>query len=371
VGKSEHQAGSLGYRPSLDGLRGLAILVVVAYNLHWGLPGGYLGVDLFFVLSGFLITSLLLEEYRRNNRIDFRSFYMRRALRLLPALMFMLALLCLGSLILHSREQAEENFLASLIALFYFGNWVLAAGGFHILGTLAHTWSLAVEEQFYMAWPPVLAVLLNLQRPRRILGCLGLAIVMSALWRLQLSLSGAPPYRMYAGTDTRADALLLGCLLSFLLYRTKARSWSCFKARFGVTACAVFMAVTLFLPPDSAYFMTCGGFTAVAVTASLLLGHIVVYPDGILSRGFSFRPLVILGKVSYGLYLWHVVLGHFVDSGRTGLDGFALATLQGVVIAAAVAFSWFFIEQPALRLKKRWSRVETAGKVLDCKTDSI
>jgi peptidoglycan/LPS O-acetylase OafA/YrhL len=356
----------LGYRPVLDGFRGLAILLVVVFNFGWGLRGGYIGVDLFFVLSGFLITSLLLEERGARGRIAFGAFYMRRALRLLPALLFLLLSFSLVSAVLISPEDARENYLASLAALFYVGNWVLGLGhgrNYELMGALAHTWSLSVEEQFYLVWPPIMAIVLSRGGGAKAVGrAAGLGVLIAALWRATLVSSGAHPLRIYAGTDTRADALLMGCLMAALFSLgvlslgpvRRAAAWTSWGSLLSILVGAVLLP----LNDDPAMEMV--GFLLVAVLGAVLLSSLVALPEGPVGRIFSWPPLVAMGRVSYGLYLWHVVVAAFLTEERLGVSYPAAQVLRILALGVVVAFSWYAIERPALRLKRRWARV---GKV--------
>jgi peptidoglycan/LPS O-acetylase OafA/YrhL len=347
----------------LDGFRGLAILLVVVSNFGWGLRGGYIGVDLFFVLSGFLITSLLLEERAARGGIAFGAFYMRRALRLLPALLFLLLAFCLVSTVLTSPEDARENYLASLAALFYVGNWVLGLGQgrhYELMGALAHTWSLSVEEQFYLLWPPVLALILSAGGgAKTVARAAGVGVLAAVLWRAILVSSGAHPLRIYAGTDTRADALLMGCLMAALFslglftrgWIRRAAAWTSWVALLCLLAGAAL------LPLNDDPTMEMVGFFAVAIFAAVLMSSLVVLPGGPVGKVFSWGPLVAVGRVSYGVYLWHVVVAAFVTQERLGLPSPGVQLLRVLATAAVVVFSWYAIERPALRLKKRWTRI--------------
>lgn len=363
------RSAHLGYRPVLDGFRGLAILLVVVFNFGWGLGGGYIGVDLFFVLSGFLITSLLLEERAVKGRIAFGAFYMRRALRLLPALLFLLLLFCLASTVLTSPADARENYLASLAALFYVGNWVLGlgqGGNYELMGALAHTWSLSVEEQFYLVWPPLLALVLSLGKgTKAVAWTAGAGVLAAAIWRVTLVGSGAHPLRIYAGTDTRADALLLGCFVAALFsLGLFSRGWIR-RAAAGASWVALFcvLAGAALLPPNSNPTMERVGFLLVAVFAAVLLCSLLVLPDGLLAKVFSWRPLVVVGRVSYGVYLWHVVVAAFITEDRLGLPSPGVQILRILGTGLAVGFSWLAVERPALRLKKRWTRIGNRREV--------
>jgi peptidoglycan/LPS O-acetylase OafA/YrhL len=199
--------------PSLDGLRGLAILAVMLNNARY-LPGGFLGVDIFFVLSGFLITALLLQEWQRTGTIRLGAFYARRALRLLPALFALLALVLVAPGLFYLAAPPWKD---AAIAALYATNWVNAFS-LRNMAILDHTWSLTVEEQFYVLWPPLVPVLLALRVRRRwILSMVLLGISVSTSLRLLLWDGPASIKRLYYGLGTRLDALLVGCLVALLV----------------------------------------------------------------------------------------------------------------------------------------------------------
>jgi peptidoglycan/LPS O-acetylase OafA/YrhL len=204
---------NLRYVPELDGIRGFAILAVIMYHAH--VPffrGGFIGVDIFFVLSGFLITSLLVREFNSRQHIDLKNFYVRRILRLVPALVVFLASFASISMLMLDADKARSNIIDTLIALFYVTNWSWA---FHIHPPefLAHTWSLAIEEQFYFIWPVLLITLLRLARSHmNVIFSVILLLLSSWLTRIFLAVGGASLDRLYNGLDTRGDELLVGCL---------------------------------------------------------------------------------------------------------------------------------------------------------------
>jgi peptidoglycan/LPS O-acetylase OafA/YrhL len=210
----------LGYRPALDGLRALAVIAVFAYHAELGWArAGFLGVDVFFVLSGYLITALLLAERRREGRIDLRRFWARRARRLLPAVVVLLAAVAVAVPLL-APDQAARIRADLVAALAYVSNWWLIVGEqsyFEAAGRpplLQHLWSLAVEEQFYLLWPPVLALAVRRRSSRRLVKPLLAAAVASAVVMALLFQPYSDPSRVYYGTDTRAVALLLGAALA-------------------------------------------------------------------------------------------------------------------------------------------------------------
>ena len=203
----------LGRRPGLDGLRGLAILSILLF--HSGCPwwrGGFVGVDLFFALSGFLISSILLADYRGLGHVSYGRFYIRRALRLLPAMLTFLVAFALMSI---AKSTDPYHSLGDcLIVLCYMANWTRAFGTGRP-DRLGHTWSLSIEEQFYLLWPVTLETILRTCKTYR-RSVQVLAIVILGVWLLRAAMlaSGAHPLRIYSGLDTRADALLVGCLLA-------------------------------------------------------------------------------------------------------------------------------------------------------------
>ncbi len=199
----------LGYIPALDGIRAVAILLVMCVHANVPfIPGGFIGVDIFFVLSGFLITALLLKEFDEHAVIHFKKFYMRRILRLLPALVVMLITLNLLSLILLNAAERQSNLIDSFIALFYMSNWAFVFN-LRPLFFLTHTWSLSIEEQFYILWPVVLLIILRKHSSReKVFGTvLGLAMA-SWLWRVILTVTTLSYGRVFFSLDTRLDGLL-------------------------------------------------------------------------------------------------------------------------------------------------------------------
>jgi acyltransferase-like protein len=201
---------SLGYQPALDGLRAVSIVAVLAHHSHW-LSGGYLGVDVFFTLSGFLITALLTEEFARTGTITLRLFYARRALRLLPALL-VLVVVCAGTLLATVPEYGPLVLHQAAAVLFYVANWAWVIDV--PLGVLSHTWSLGVEEQFYLLWPCALLVMLRVSSPRRLFAMTLVLAGAGAAWRHALVQAGARFEHIQRGLDAHGDALLIGCALS-------------------------------------------------------------------------------------------------------------------------------------------------------------
>jgi peptidoglycan/LPS O-acetylase OafA/YrhL len=322
----------LGYRPALDGLRGVAVLLVIAQHAEVPLMerAGGVGVTMFFVLSGFLITSILLDEHERTGRTDLVRFLFRRAKRLLPALIAFLASMAVlgvatGQLVLPT--------------LLYYTNWIFALDG--PVRPMVHVWSLSIEEQFYAVWP--LAFIVFIRRPRRaFLIVLGLCIVASAGGRIISTLSGEPYWWQFFATHLRADALLAGCALALGFSRMPYR-----PSRMTV-GLAIAALVVASVPVSRALHTTVG--IPLAIAGSIVLISIAAQREG---RILSWRPLVYVGSISYGLYLWH---WPFVWSGLEG--GVAPWQMLALVIAAlwVAAVSHRFIERPFLKSARPFAR---------------
>jgi peptidoglycan/LPS O-acetylase OafA/YrhL len=323
----------LGYVPTLDGLRGIAIASVVLY--HAGLlPGGFLGVDLFFVLSGFLITTLLLEERAANGRVNLRAFYVRRARRLLPGLLALLLLLALWALV---ARPVDAPLLEDIgLTLAYVAN-IYRAYFHHFAEPLSMMWSLAQEEQFYLFWPALLLALLRFTKRRSIVVGCALGLVALWAWRVGLVLDGASVRRIRFSPDTHFDPLLIGCLLAFCWRRLP---------RLGAVALVGFLAEE-FVARDVSRLVLAAGAPVAAVAAALVVGDA--------ARGrmrvLEWRPLVWLGKISYSVYVWQALAFLAVEQ----LD-LSVAGTRFIAITFAVALgaaSYRFVEQPFRRRRSQ------------------
>jgi peptidoglycan/LPS O-acetylase OafA/YrhL len=357
------------HQPGLDGLRGLAVLAVIAY--HAGVPfaqrGGAIGVTLFFVLSGYLITTLLLREIAASSRVRLVNFYARRALRLLPAMVLVVAAVSVYAVWFAPAGQGDQHLRAVPYVLLYLGNWYRAFHGFGSLGALDHTWSLSVEEQFYLLWPPVVVVVLLAARVRRRwrVRLLAVALVGSVLPLVVRLLLWAGPAtsgaRVYNGTDTIADALMMGCALALCMDLAAGPGAGRPGAdRLRRALRLAFWPATALLVADAVFRL--GGHSRAAVTFDLLwgptvfglasavvVGHVVVRSPAAL----RWAPLRAVGLISYGLYLWHYPLLRIVAA--RAADGHASAggRLLAVVLAfLAAVLSYALVERPLLRLKR-------------------
>jgi len=340
--------------PALDGLRGLAILLVIAHHqlIPFSVKGGFLGVDLFFVLSGFLITTLLVTEFETTKTISFRNFYARRALRLGPALLVYLVVCLVVTYHSHLMELTRELKLIG-IALAYSTNWRMAFSWDTSLDPTAIIWSLSIEEQFYLLWPVLfLACLLVKFKRLHIVAVLSLAILSIFFHRYLLWRSGVELNRLYYGTDTRADAPLVGCLIALIpAWRLSVSARKCLRMAGVLSALGLAYLVATVHFTDKVLY--CGGYTGVAVMAGLLTWSAANAPARMLAACLESYPLRWLGKISYGLYLWHWLL--LKTTTFYYLAGKGDPWVRFVVAIAVSALSFYLIERPFTKLKTRFA----------------
>lgn len=349
---------SLPYRPALDGLRGIAVAAVVIYHVAPSvLRGGWLGVDLFFVLSGFLITSLLLTEHKRWGRISLAGFWAARARRLLPSLIVVLLAVLAASMFLAQPGRRGAIATDVLATLAYVANWRFLLGDEQYFNAIAmpspvrHAWSLSIEEQYYFFFPLVLtALLLMIRRRATLAAALVLAATASALWMAYLYVPGIDPSRVYYGTDTRIFELLIGAAAGALLGNHEFAQPSRWRidrplAILAWPAIVLFVLATIVVDENNPFVFRGG----LAVICLILVVPVVTASSpqpSAFQRAFSWEPLRQLGLISYALYLWHWPVIVFASSDRIGLPPVLLAVLQ---IAVSVALAWLtvrFVERP-------------------------
>lgn len=347
------------YYPSLDGLRTVAVGIVLA--AHGGIPyfrSGGVGVDIFFVLSGFLITTILTTERARTGTINFRNFYARRFLRLGPALFLTCAVAGMGMFALEGRFPGTEI----AFALSYTANWALALYKFH-LTWLNHCWSLSIEEQFYLIWP---LVILGLDR--------GTASPRTKMWMLiggALLIAGYRASRVgvYSderinfGLDTRMDVLMTGAALAYFVQGlggagindTISKGLGRFLAPLALTGIfAVIHFVTWYSP-----WMGWIGYVLVAGAAVVVVADLVLGRHSLLARVLAIRPMIFVGKISYGLYLLHLPIYYMVDDLLPGVPLPVRVGLKVSVSIAAATASYYLVEERFLRLKGSFESVPT------------
>jgi len=347
------------YMPGLDGLRALAVLAVIAYHLNLGwAPGGLLGVGVFFTLSGYLITDLLLGQHEITGRLQLTDFWLRRARRLLPALFVMLAVVAAWVTLL-DRDQLPVIRGAVASSAAYVGNWWLIAqhssyfAQFAPPMPLGHLWSLAVEEQFYLIWPWLLLLGLRWARGRRrtrtrLAAATLLLAAVSALAMALLYRPGYDPTRIYDGTDTRAFAVLIGAALAFVWPSRHLGSDVTETARWildgiGITGLAV-IAVLVWRTSEYSPFLYRGGMVLLSVGTALTVG-VAASPASRLGVLLGIRPLRWIGVRSYGIYLWHYPI-IVLTTPANGRDGLARGALQVAAAFGVAALSWRFVEEP-------------------------
>jgi peptidoglycan/LPS O-acetylase OafA/YrhL len=341
----------LGYRPALDGVRALAITLVVLRHATGFPADGALGVDIFFVLSGFLITSLLLDERVRYGAVSLKNFYRRRALRLLPALFVVLAFVLCVSVVAYLRHGTSlaKPIFGVVAGAGYFTNIALTtkAGVVAMPSSLTHLWSLAAEEQFYVVWPVLLFVVLR-ARLRLALWMLVAALVVATAQQLRLYFEDAWGPRLLFGVDTRSTSIVVGCLLALLLASDARSRVEVVGKRVAPIAIPVLVLLVV-LDLDKAMFagplLLAGIATAVLILRAL---------DGtsLLSKALALSPLVFLGRISYSLYLWHIPI--LLLFGVTRSE-FTSLTIPAVATAVACATaSYYLVEMPFLRRKRKF-----------------
>jgi peptidoglycan/LPS O-acetylase OafA/YrhL len=355
----------IAYQPALDGVRALAVVVVLLFHAEVpGFSGGYLGVSVFFTLSGFLITSLLLAEHAEHGSISMSAFYSRRVRRLLPA-----SLVCLGAIVLLSAVSDLFSGVAELRreivgCLLQISNWVFLAGegsyqqifqgASGSRSPVEHFWSLSIEEQFYWVWPPTVALLLHRARTRRgrLIALGGLTAAFAVAAPVIAVVWGADA--AYWATPARVAEILVGALLALMVAGRSVPQRLAWLAPAALVALAICI-VTFPAAGGPAYE---GWLPLVGAGSGALIWGLQT--ESPLRRLLSTRPLVWLGGISYGVYLYHWPIYLIADSQRTGLDGWRLVLLQLGITLAVAQISYVLIEQP-IRRKRDAPRRATLG----------
>ena len=355
------------YLPSIDSLRALAVLAVIIYHVDVNyLPGGFLGVDLFFVLSGYLISSLIIKEYRKTGSLNLYNFYIRRARRLLPAVYFMITV-GLVVMVLFNEVLLRKSHLDAIFGYIYSSNWWYI---FHKLdyfdsfgaqSPFKHLWSLAIEEQFYMIFP-LLFLLVNRKKKSKdgtyklnknfLYVVLGLILVSLIAHILLFDINNIS--RIYFGTDTRAFSLLVGVVGAILypmerLYAKVTPQQNMLYSVVSLVSIATLITVMIYTSEYNTLLYR-GGFLLVAI-----LGLIVIISSGkqhtLMSRLLSFKPVVFIGKISYSLYLWHFpVLVLTTPVSEIGNPNIIFVILRVVLTFVLATASYMFVETPIRKL---------------------
>jgi peptidoglycan/LPS O-acetylase OafA/YrhL len=318
----------LAYDAALEGLRGIAIIAVILLHMNNQLfPGGWIGVDVFFVLSGYLITSVLRNEVEARGAVDLKRFHWHRILRLMPALWCLL--LTLLPLLLFKHQEKLGAWIASAS---YTMNWYRAFewGPDYVLG---HTWSLAAEQQFYVLWP-LAFILIRGRRP--VVWLMALALTTTA-WRFYLAGTGASPIRTYNDFFAHADPLLMGCILALVKVPKSLAQVCSYLWWLWLSAFLIFVATV-------SYGEWFGDTAGISLGGLIGVALLLASPQGPIRGILTWRPLVFTGKISYAFYLWHFPL----------LNWHRLPPLLAVVAAYLIAtLSYFTVERYFRRLKNR------------------
>jgi peptidoglycan/LPS O-acetylase OafA/YrhL len=346
-----HEQSAARHLPALDGLRGLALLGVLFFHANGLLPGGYLGVDLFFVLSGFLITSLLLSEHARKGHIALSAFWVRRARRLFPALLSLMPAIAIYSHFYAKSAELTQIRGDALATLAYVANWrtIFSHKSYWDLFTtpspLEHTWSLSIEEQFYVVWPLVVVAALHFRA--RVLLVLSIALAAASATAMLALFDPENVSRVYLGTDTRATAILLGAVLACVLpmnVEFSRRSIRLLDA-FGVGS-LIFLGVCWWSLEGQDPRLYHGGFWLTEIASLFLITCAVAGQPSFVARALAFKPLTLVGTISYGLYLWHWPVDVFLNADRVHVGGMKLVAIQIVVTFSIATFSYFVLEKP-------------------------
>ena len=331
------------------------MIAVIAAHAHvsW-LHGGGVGVDIFFGISGFLITFLLIREARKYGRIDLRNFWLRRLLRLMPALIVLIVCVDIFAVVvtqLRPNAYLSQSLAASPSVLLYFSNWMIVATDSAYLGWFGPLWSLSVEEQFYFLWPLVVVLAFRTRRPLAVLAGVGGAIALGAVVLRFIVFDGTDVYRTF-GTDFRVDMLLAGVLLAIAMHAGLHTVVKKFSA-VAVAPAVLFLATVAVVVPEFGAAGTSEatriyytyGLPVVGLSTVTVIGFIVTHQTAGFTRALSWKPLEYTGRISYGMYLWHypIIMGI-----NAVLDVNASVTF---VLALALTYSfasvsWFYVERP-------------------------
>jgi peptidoglycan/LPS O-acetylase OafA/YrhL len=352
------------YHPALDGIRALAVLAIILYhdNYSW-VKGAFLSVDTFFLLSGFLITTLLILEYRRRAAIKLTSFYERRARRLLPALLLLIAVMAIYNHVVvlpWDRLNVRNDMFASL---FYFANWRFIADKqgyfelFQVASPLRHMWTLAIEEQYYLIWPLIVFGCMRLARGSvKVLVGFCIVGVFASIYAMQARFVVGDPSAAYYATDARAHTILIGALtaIALLSFPPSARAGRVL----ALIAIPAFF-FTLFLwywasGTSSTYYH--GGSPLYAIMGAFIMAGAL--QPGLVQRILAFGPLPWIGRISYGLYLWHWPITVWLIPTRLHVGDTELVMLRLALTFAAATLSYYLVEKPirdGWRFRRIWT----------------
>lgn len=358
-----------GYIAGFDGIRAIAVIAVFLF--HTGhLSGGFLGVDLFFSLSGFLITTLLLIEFEATGAISIAGFWNRRLRRLAPALVLVVGASYLLVALRDGLDVARATQPDALCALAYVSNWCSLSASTGVLTPYIHLWSLAVEAQFYLVWPLVAVALTRVlggdrtRLSRRLLIAGAVGVVASVVLTAVLYQGPDSLSRVYFGTDTHAAGILLGCVLACAAHRwgripagvpAQALHAAAWLALAGIVGC------WLVLVRDQPAFYRSGQYLGFSVLAVVVIAHLAQGEGSLLGRALAVWPLRQLGVISYGVYVWHWLVVYLTPSDRLALSEWWRALFQAAVTIALATVSYYVIEDPIRRRRRPFTRAPHAA----------
>jgi peptidoglycan/LPS O-acetylase OafA/YrhL len=358
-----HTLERLRHSKGLEGIRGLAVLVVVIYHADLPLRGGHVGVNIFFVLSGFLMTHILLQERIATGTIRFGNFYISRALRLYPALVALVAVVTVYSLVVPDAVRSGASLSGWFPALFYFANWVRAFGHPGALGMYEHTWSLSIEEQFYFLWPLLLWVIFRFVGKLSAVVYVSLAGCVGALLlRLVIApgVEGEP--RVFNGLDTQADQLLFGCALAAgVMWASSSRRTPALERGLTVAlwpSVVGLAAAILFWHRIDSTTVVRVATSLVGLAAACVVGYVYLAPHAWVARTLRIAPLKYLGQRSYGLYLWHYPVFTWVFT--LSIPKFGMVLLGLALSLGATELSYRYVEKPFREIKSRRTQRQSA-----------
>jgi peptidoglycan/LPS O-acetylase OafA/YrhL len=332
----------LGYVASLDGLRAIAVILVMLVHAHFYLGiNGQIGVSVFFTLSGFLITTLLLEEYHTYNRVSFIGFYIRRTMRLFPALYTLLLFVVCYVFLFKSAEEQQILFKEILSAAFYVNNisWSWGWGNHALL--LGHTWSLAVEEQFYLIWPWIVVLMAKVRSLLLLQFALIIFIILS--WYFKAT----NQYPLILGSIIQ-ESIFIGCLGALLRW-----NYNISKIPTLLTLCSLIVILLIGILPIKLHFSF---FNPTSIlTMIIIFGIINQTESSFLNNFLSKKLMVFLGKISYSLYLWHVIIFKLFTWHST-LPPYMSFLAKFIVTFIMAIGSWFLIEKKGTTLGRKWSK---------------
>ena len=360
----------LGNRPPLTGVRALALFTVLTFHSNFKtLPGTWVALQVFFVLSGFLITAMLAGEGMRNGKISLGAFYARRGVRLVPPLVLTVALLAIYAHFVHVADAGQRLWGDSLAAMFYYADYRQALGHAPFFGYLAQTWSLSVEEQFYILWSLAMVLAVASRKRHLAYAFVVIGMLVSTGDRLYL-IYHAPHFdpavfaRVYYAFDTRADALFLGCLLGLLAADGYLHDWARW-ARGLITAAAaasaIFLCWILLEAPLFTENLAVWWLPASTLASAIILTYFVICPGSLGSRFVGLGALVFIGDLSYTVYLVHFPVYLAVQQSNTGWAYGPNELFRLVIIFTIAIFSWFLIERPLMRWRARSAARAASG----------